>query len=66
MTTFTVAITGVSPDPEVYIDVASARSYQSSPCQACPRITQKKNRLNAISVASITRPRSISQPNAVR
>jgi len=27
MTTFTVAITGVSPDPEVYIDVARARSY---------------------------------------
>jgi hypothetical protein len=27
MTTFTVAITGVSPDPEVYVDVASARSY---------------------------------------
>jgi hypothetical protein len=27
VTTFTVAITGVSPDPEVYLDVARARSY---------------------------------------
>ena len=27
MTTFTVAIAGVSPDPEVYLDLTTARSY---------------------------------------